>query len=58
MNLLRRGNVTLEVFTSGATAALIQERFPNQKGVVMSESAPMPEDLMDVSLEDVDFSAD
>ena len=44
------------VFTSGATAALIRERFPNQKGVVVSESAPMPEDLMDISLEDVVLS--
>ena len=41
------------VFTLGATAALIRENFPNQKGVVVSESAPMPEDLMDLSLEEI-----
>ena len=30
------------VFTSGAIAALIRESFPNQKGIVVSETAPMP----------------
>ena len=44
------------IFTSGATAALIREAFPNQKGVVVSETAPMPEDLMDISLEEVIFT--
>ena len=37
------------IFTSGETAALIRESFPNQKGVVVSETAPMPADLMDIS---------
>ena len=37
------------IFTSGATAALIRESFPNQKGVVVSETAPMPDDLLDIS---------
>ena len=46
------------VFTSGATAALIRESFPNQKGVVVSETAPMPEDLMNISLEEVVFTAE
>ena len=36
------------IFTSGATAALIRESFPNQKGVVVSETAPMSEDLLDI----------
>ena len=43
------------IFTSGATAALIRESFPDQKGVVASETAPMPEDLLDISLEEVVF---
>ena len=34
------------IFTSGAIAALIRESFPNQKGVVVLETAPMPEDLL------------
>ena len=46
------------IFTSGATAALIRELFPNQKGVVVSETAPMQEDLMDISLKEVIFSAE
>ena len=46
------------IFTSGATATLIRESFPNQKGVVVSETAPMPEDLMNISLEEVTFTAD
>ena len=46
------------VFTSGATAALIRESFPNQKGIVVSETAPMPEDLLDISLEEVIFTAE
>ena len=46
------------IFTSGATAALIRDFFPNQKGVVVSETALMPEDLMILSLEEVTFTAD
>ena len=46
------------IFTSGATAALIRESFPNQKGVVVSETALMPADLMDISLEEVIFTAE
>ena len=46
------------VFTSGATAALIKESFPNQKGIVISETAPIPEDLLKVSLEEVIFTAE
>ena len=41
------------IFTSGATAALIRDSFPNQKGVVVSETAPIPEDRMNISLEEV-----
>ena len=44
------------VFTSGASAALIKDRFPDQKGVVVSEMAPIPEDLLNMSLEEVIFS--
>ena len=46
------------VFTSGATAALIKELFPNQKGIVISETAPIPEDLLNVSLEEEIFTAE
>ena len=46
------------VFTSGATAALIKESFPNQKGIVISETAPILEDLLNVSLEEVIFTAE
>ena len=46
------------VFTSGAMAALIKESFPNQKGIVISETAPIPEDLLNVSLEEVIFTAE
>ena len=46
------------IFTFGATAALIRDLFPNQKGVVVSETAPMPEDLLDISLEEVVFTAE
>ena len=45
------------VFTSGVTAALIKGSFPNQKGIVISETAPIPEDLLNVSLEEVVFTA-
>ena len=45
-------------FTSGATATLIRESFSNQKGVVVSETAPMQEDLMNISLEEVIFTAE
>ena len=46
------------VFTSGASAALIRDRFPDHKGVVVSEMAPIPEDLLNVSLEEVIFNAE
>ena len=46
------------VFTSGATAALIKESFPNQRGIVILETAPIPEDLLIVSLEEVIFPAE
>ena len=46
------------VFTSGASAALIRGRFPYQKGVVLLETAPIPEDLLNVSLEEVIFTAE
>ena len=46
------------IFTAGATAALIRDSFPNQKGIVVSETAPMPEDLLDISLEEVIFTAE
>ena len=46
------------VFISGATAVLIPESFPNQKGIVVLETAPMPEDLLDISLEEVIFTAE
>ena len=42
----------------GATAALIRELFPNQKGIVVLETAPMLEDLLDISLEEVVFTAE
>ena len=41
------------VFTSGMTAALIRESFPNQQGVVVSETAPVPKNLFDMSLEEI-----
>ena len=41
------------VFTSGANSAFIRDQFPNQKDVVVSETAPMPEDLLNISLEEV-----
>ena len=46
------------IFSSGATAALIRDSFPNQKGVVVLETALMPEDLMNISLEEVIFTAE
>ena len=46
------------IFTSDTTAALIRDSFPNQKGVVVSETAPMPEDLLNISLEEVIFTAE
>ena len=46
------------IFTSDETAALIRESFPNQEGVVVSETAPMPADLMDSPLEEVIFTAE
>ena len=46
------------IFTSGASAALIRDSFPNQEGVVVLETALMPEDLMNISVEEVTFTAD
>ena len=46
------------VFTSGASAALIKGCFPDQKGVFVSETAPIPEELLNVSLEEVIFTAE
>ena len=45
------------VFTSGATAALIRELFPDQQEIVVSENAQIPADLLDISLEEVIFTA-
>ena len=42
-------SMVVGVFTSGASAALIPDHFPDQKGVVVSETAPIPEDLLNVS---------
>ena len=46
------------VFTSGANAALIREWFPNQKGVVELETALISEDSLNISLEEVVFTAE
>ena len=46
------------IFTSGATVALIRDSFLKQKGVVVSKTAPMPEDLMNISLAEVIFTAE
>ena len=46
------------MFTSGASAALIKNCFPDYTGVVISETAPLLEDLLNVSLEEVIFSAE
>ena len=46
------------VFTSGAIAALIRESFPNQKGIVVWETAPMPPVLLYISLEEVIFTTE
>ena len=46
------------VFTSGASAALIKSGFPDHAGVVILETAPIPEDLLNVSLEEVIFSTE
>ena len=40
-------------FTFGTTAALIRESFPKQKGVVVSETAPVPENLFNMSLNEI-----
>ena len=57
MNLILRGDVSRftrskvpGTFISGTTAALIRESFPEQKGVVVSETAPVPENLFNMSL--------
>ena len=41
------------IFTSGKTAALIRESFPSQKGVVVSETAPVAEYLFAMSLDKI-----
>ena len=41
------------IFTSGTTAALIRESFPSQKGVVVLETAPVAENLFDMSLDEI-----
>ena len=41
------------IFTSGTTAALIRESFPSQKEVVVSETAPVAENLFDMSLDKI-----
>ena len=46
------------MFTSGASAALIKKGFPDQGGVVISETVQIPEDLLNVSLQEVIFSAE
>ena len=46
------------VFMSGASAALIRDGFPEQKGVVVSKTALIPEDLLNVSLEEVIFTTE
>ena len=46
------------VFMSGASAAFIKDRFSDQRGVFVWEMAPIPEDLLNVSLEEVIFSAE
>ena len=37
---------------------MIKKSFPDHTGVVISETAPIPEDLLNVSLEEVIFSAE
>ena len=46
------------VFTSGACAALIKDHFPDNTGVVVSDAAPLPEDLLNLSLEEVIFEVE
>ena len=41
------------IFTSGTTASLIREAFPDQKGIVVSKTAPVPKDLFDLLLEEI-----
>ena len=48
----RRSNVA-GIFTYGTTAALIRESFPSQKGVVVSETAPVTKNLFDMSLDEI-----
>ena len=50
-NAPRRSKVP-GIFTSGTTAALIREYFPSQKGVVVSETAPVAENLFNMSLDE------
>ena len=41
------------IFISRTTAALIRESFSNQKGVVVLETTPVAENLVDMSLEEI-----
>ena len=41
------------IFTSGTTASLFREAFPNQKGVVVSKTEPVAENLFDMSLDKI-----
>ena len=41
------------IFTSGTTASLIRESFPNQKEVVVSKTAPVAENLFYMSLDEI-----
>ena len=41
------------IFTSGTAAALFRESFPKQQGVDVSETAPVAENLFDMSLEEI-----
>ena len=41
------------IFTSGTTASLSTEAFPNQKGVVVSKAVPVAENLFDMLLDEI-----
>ena len=41
------------LFTSGTTASLIREAFPDQKGILVSKDAPVAKDLFDMSLDKI-----
>ena len=58
MVLLPRGSAPRRskvgnIFTSGITASLIREAFPDQKGVEVSKTAPVAKDLFDMSLDKI-----